>query len=142
MPVKKIPTDDEYHSYDGAHCFHLWDALDDTWRCPGCGRSRREVLRWTKRQAKPWKGIHQPYWGWLAGLHVHHDHSSPYGFGGGRFPDTVLCDQCNAADGQAKKGLKLPANFSFSPSEIREFVTATPHDRHRVDLEKAKVVYE
>jgi hypothetical protein len=53
----------------------------------------------------------------------------------------VLCDQCNAADGAAKRRLKLPDNFSFSPVEIAQFVTATPHGKHVIDLGLAERIY-
>lgn len=59
-----------------------------------------------------------------------------------RFPETLVCDQCNSADGQAKRQLKLPANFSFSPSEIRQFVTAAPHEGHRIDIQRAQAIYQ
>lgn len=99
-------------------------------------------MRWTKRQPKRWAGIYKPYWGWMAGLHTHHDHAAPFLSGEGRFPDTVICDQCNAADGRVKRELALPDTFSFSPSEIREFIIAKPHGRHQVDLAKAKTIFE
>jgi len=130
----KIPTDEEYRAYDGAHCFSLWKKIDEGWRCPGCGRSKREIMRWTKRQAAV--GM---YWGWMAGLHQHHDHSTDrYG---GRFSMAIICDQCNGADGQAKRDLHLPVDFSFSPAEIRRFITVSAHGRCRVDLEKAMDVF-
>jgi len=142
MKPKKIPTDEEYNSYNGEYCFRLWAALNEQWRCPGCNRSKREILRWTKRYLQPQKGIHKPYFGWMAGLHTHHDHSAPFLSGNGRFPDTVICDHCNSADGVVKRKLQLPDNFSFSPSEIKEFITAKAYDSHKVDFEKAKGIYE
>lgn len=79
---------------------------------------------------------------WMAGLHEHHDHASSWdAIGVARFPPTVLCDQCNAADGAAKRRLKLPDNFSFSPAEIARFVTATPHGKHAIDLDVANRIY-
>src|SRR3546814_10453770 len=58
----------------------------------------------------------------MAGLHEHHDHARSWdGIGVARFQPTVLCDQCNSADGAAKRRLKLPNNFSFSPAEIARF---------------------
>jgi hypothetical protein len=79
----------------------------------------------------------------MAGLHRHHDHavSSAYDLHG-RFPAVVLCDQCNSADGLAKRRLKLPENFSFSPSEIGRFVSTTPHGKHSIDLVDALALYE
>lgn len=75
-------------------------------------------------------------------MHRHHDHSVPLlSVGIPRFPETVICDQCNAADGVSKRHLKLPRDFSFSPAEIRSFVIAVPHGKHRVDLEAARITY-
>jgi len=136
---KRIPSTDEYRSYDGAHCFTLWRALDDSWQCPGCNRSKFEIMRWTKRTPHG----REPFWGWMAGLHKHHDHSQGYvDIASGRFDAAVMCDQCNSADGLAKRRLGLPLEFSFAPSEIRQFVTAEAHNRHQINLERASLIYE
>lgn len=80
--------------------------------------------------------------GWVAALHRHHDHSEGYfRQKAGRFPETVICSSCNSADGAAKRQLKLPKNFSFSPGEIGTFVIATPHEGHAVDLDAAHLTY-
>jgi hypothetical protein len=102
-------------------------------------------MRWTRRGARPCIGITQPFNGWMAGLHTHHDHGAnvsegDYGFYRpelARFDATIICDQCNAADGRAKRQLQLPAAFSFSPVEIRAFVVAAPHVSHRLRLDVA-----
>ena len=60
----------------------------------------------------------------------------------GRFPMTTICDQCNSSDGAAKRKLKLPKAFSFSPQEIGRFVKATPHGKHEIDYDVAKEIYE
>jgi predicted Fe-S protein YdhL (DUF1289 family) len=136
--VKRIPLAAEYRSYDGAHCFALWTSLADSWRCPGCNRSKFEIMRWTRRTPHG----QEPFWGWMAGLHTHHDHSQGYvDIGSGRFSEVVICDQCNSADGLAKRRLGLPAEFSFSPDEIRQFVIPEPHGKHRIDFERASCVY-
>ncbi|PRD14063.1 hypothetical protein CQW29_18545 [Pantoea coffeiphila] len=54
-----------------------------------------------------------------------------------RFPDTIVCGQCNSADGTVKRKLNLPKSFSFSPSEIRVFIKARPHEKHDIDHERA-----
>jgi hypothetical protein len=77
----------------------------------------------------------------MAGLHTHHDHSQGYvDIGCGRCAEEVICDQCNSADGLAKRRLGLPAEFSLSTEEIRQFVIPEPHGRHRIDLERARCV--
>ena len=138
----RIPTDEDYRNYDGAHCFHLWNGLSDSWVCPACLRSKREIMRWTKRQARPVLGIMEDYYGWMAGLHRHHDHTVEYGSSNTRFLMTVICDQCNAAEGRAKRQLSLPKDFSFAPAEIRRFVNPIPHGRHTVELEIAKQIFD
>jgi len=79
----------------------------------------------------------------MAGLHEHHDHARGWdGSGRARFSPIVICDQCNAADGSAKRRLQLPANFSFTPQEISQFITATPHGRHTLNFEAAQRIYD
>lgn len=138
----KVPTLDDFNSYDGLHCKSLWKSVGDDWQCPSCKRNKFEIMRWTKRfPNKP-----NAFMGWVAILHRHHDHSQD-GFLGGytsvlaRFPTTVICDQCNSADGHAKKKLGLPKNFSFSPHEIGKFVKATPHTKHEIDYGEAEYIY-
>jgi predicted Fe-S protein YdhL (DUF1289 family) len=137
--AKRIPSAEDYRAYDGAHCFALWKSLDDSWRCPACGRSKFEIMRWTRRTPHG----REPFWGWMAGLHTHHDHSQGYvDVSRGRFAEVVICDQCNSADGLAKRRLGLPPDFSFTPAEIRRFVAPEPHGRHKIDFERARRIYE
>jgi hypothetical protein len=147
----RIPTLDECLSFDGAHCHAIWKSLAEDWRCPGCQRTKFEILRWTRR--KP-PGASESFMGWLAAFHTHHDHGSdrfgvsPDGSfligprGPRRFEDAIICDHCNAADGTAKRKLGLPAEFSFSAVEIGEFVTATPHAGHVLDYDAAQAIYD
>jgi hypothetical protein len=141
VPVgNRVPTDAEYRAYTGGHTHLLWRETPETWHCPGCGRSKRELLTWTKRQ----RGSHAQFDGWIAPLVGHHDHSGDVS-GLYRFPETVICNDCNAADGRAtldrRRRDNLEDGFSFSPAEIGTFIVATPHSPHVVDLEKAWRLY-
>jgi hypothetical protein len=78
---------------------------------------------------------------WTALLHAHHDHAAPAWEHAGRFEHTVICDQCNAADGQAKRQLVLPKAFTFSPVEIRQFVAARAHGSHGLRLDVAYRIF-
>lgn len=139
----KIPTDEDYYSYNGAHTSILWNKLNDYWRCPACNRTKREIMRWTKRFIKGRGGvIVKTYYGWMAALHTHHDHGGDCEFEKSRFHKQVVCDHCNAADGRAKRILGLPSTFSFSPKEIGKFITATPHAGHKTNYGKAKEIYD
>ena len=136
--IRRIPTHQEYLAYDGAHTHRLWAEVGPNWVCPACNRSKFQVLRWTTRFPKSPKAFQD----WMAPLHRHHDHSAGvFSNRCSRFPETIICDQCNAADGAAKRKLKLPKNFSFSPAEIAVFVVATPHDKHAINYEMAYEIY-
>ena len=138
----KIPSIQDYEQYDGAHCHNLYRQTGPNWRCPACGRSRYHVMRWTNRCSR----LKGKYEGWMIGLHKHHDHSVEdinklIKNEGTRFPLTIICDQCNSADGRIKTKLHLPKNFSFSPSELRQFITPTNHGEHHINYEKAAEVF-
>ena len=134
----KVPTAEEFATYRGAHCHQLWARVGPDWTCPSCRRTKYQILRWTTRNP----GKPNRFQDWMAGLHEHHDHARSFqGVGIARFRPIVLCDQCNSADGLAKRRLALPENFSFSPDEIGRFVSATPHGRHRIDLATAERIF-
>lgn len=135
-PVR-VPTDEEFAAYAGAHCHQLWRQVGPDWICPCCLRNKFQLLCWTKRT--PGKCV--PFWDWMAQLHAHHDHAPEAKFRV-RFDRVIICGQCNSADGNAKKNLKLPSYFSFAPWEISQFVTATPHGRHSINLPVAKEIFE
>lgn len=138
------PTLDEYRAFKGAHCSNIYKRLAESWRCPGCQRTKFQILRWTMLYPKK-KNAHM---GWAGGYHTHHDHSSDrHGLSQApictlpRFEPTVVCEQCNSADSSAKKKLALPSAFSFSPSEIRQFVIGYPHGKHFIYYDKAQSIY-
>lgn len=133
----RVPSIAEYEAHDGLHYRVLWVRVGADWTCPGCGRSRYQIMRWTKR----FPGTPAAFMGWVAPLHTHHDHARDYEGGIERFRPTVVCDQCNAADGRAKRQLKLPPDFSFAPEELARFVTGTPHSKHAINLELAREIY-
>jgi ssDNA-binding Zn-finger/Zn-ribbon topoisomerase 1 len=152
----RIPTREDYEAFDGAHCDKLWRELGEGWRCPACDRTKFEVMRWTRRRRRTNSGPNAPYihfMGWLAAFHRHHDHQGDFDRGimlegewihspSRRFEETVICDQCNTVDGFVKRRLGLPADWSYSPEEIRRFVTATPHGNHVVDFVEARRIYD
>lgn len=134
----RVPTPEEFAAYKGAHCQQLWARVGPHWTCPSCRRSKFEILRWTMRFPR----TAEMFEDWMAALHEHHDHARSWtGVGIVRFQPTVLCDQCNSADGAAKRRLRLPENFSFSPAEIGRFVVSTPHGKHVIDYDLADRIY-
>jgi len=86
--------------------------------------------------------------GWAGGYHKHHDHAGDKYLRGGRpagfsprFEPTVICEQCNSADGAVKRKLNLPQDFSFTPLEIRAFVKPQAHGKHLIDYRVAESIY-
>jgi len=132
-----------------------WASVSQGWLCPACGRNKKIIARVTAA------GVI------LARLEEHHDHLGdvvnarlraragndwPRQLNSGagklanlaeklarRFEPSLICHDCNLADGAAKNALKdLPAAFSFSPTEIGRFITATANHEHSLDLDKAR----
>ncbi|WP_291878967.1 hypothetical protein [Caulobacter sp.] len=139
-----MPTLADFEAFDGHHCRDIYAGLPQGWTCPGCGRTPFEILRWAVRFPRTPNAFED----WVGGYHTHHDHGVDdvrFGRATGpavaRFPETVMCEQCNSADGAAKRKLGLRRDFSFAPWEIRRFVTAMPHSAHTIDYEMAEALY-
>jgi hypothetical protein len=142
----RAPTPAEIAAFDGLHCAALYrEAVRTGWRCPSCDRTAEECIRWSY--------IRGPYWreqygdahgmGFTISLVRHHCHSTGEHDRTrvGRFEPALLCGECNVADGAAKRRLKLPRNFSFSPDEIGQFVTCWPHSgKVAIDYAKAAAI--
>ncbi len=132
--MRKIPSEAEYSAFDGGRFRKTWFSLSPEWRCPVCGRSKKELMRWGRR--KGINGVLYGFEGWRCSFHVHHDH-------GDRWKERVLiCGDCNAADGMAKRLLKLPSEWSFSADELREFVKCEPNGTiESIDLDIAMDIF-
>lgn len=133
-----IPTEADYLAYSGGHCAKQWAKLDDYWRCPGCSRTKFQLLEFKAGISSD--RIRGPV-EWRAAIHTHHDHRSDYGLMP-RFAATPMCGACNSADGYVKRKLKLPLWFSFAPGEIHAFVSAQAHGPHVINLFKATELWE
>lgn len=120
----RVPEPDDLAAYRGAHTAKKWSQLSLEWAWPSCRRSKFQQLRWTKSMTG--YGVAKGEYQWLAPIHEHHDHGADSRKRNARFPNTMLCFDCNA-DGRAKRLLALPEDFSFSPSELEQFVTGLPH---------------
>ena len=140
--VKK-PTPVEFRCYRGGSWHNLWRNLDDNWRCPACGRSKYQLLRYKGGLPVYSDGNSGVASNLIAPLARHHDHSQGYvEIGRGRFKETVICQDCNSAEGAARRMLNLPEDFSFSPTEIGQFVYGIPHGGVLIDFECAREIWE
>ncbi len=121
--------------------------VTDRWCCPSCHRSKAEQARLDKNGNL------------MCALHWHHDHMvhaaqdrlpmprdlhwiDRQGYESlvstfHRFPDTLVCNDCNVVEGDAKKKVGAPAAFSFSPFEISTFIIVTNNRPHTLDVPKA-----
>ena len=134
-----------------------WVMTGYDWCCPCCKRSKEDLVRLNKHN---YLTCH---------LHEHHDHMSDYvekkfteisesmdavvadimaerfvkrtAFALTAYDRTVICTDCNSADGDAKMELRLPGEFSFSPSEISSFIQVAPNKKHLINKEEAMLVW-
>jgi hypothetical protein len=139
----------------GEH-YHFFE-VSANWGCPCCFRTKRGIGRLDKNGNL------------LCSLHEHHDH---YGDAVSdalrrdmqqllrsgdttvvqqfmaveesfrRFPPQLICSDCNIAEGAGKRASGADAGFSFSPSEIANFIEIADHQPHRIMTEKAARTYE
>lgn len=136
----RVPTVAELDAFTGMHCRGIYlEAVRTGWRCPSCSRSARELVRWTEIRGPSWRARYadEHGMGFTVVLTRHHCH------GLGRFAETLICGDCNSADGTAKRKLKLPATWSFTPTEIGAFVSVAPHSGStKIDYDVARKIYD
>lgn len=111
--AQMTPTDIDYKTFDGMHCRCLWTSLTDTWQCPSCKRTKREIMRWGKRRGSN-RTTYGPI-GWKGVVVHHHDHGQRWSW------STIICGDCNAVDGFVKSKLRLPTDWSYTAQEIGQF---------------------
>lgn len=120
----RIPSQADLDAFTGMHCARVYrEALETAWRCPSCGRSAQELVRWTNILGPSWRARFGDEHGMGFSISMTHHHCH----GSGRFPRTLICGDCNSADGAAKRKLGLPERWSFSPAEIGQFVSVVSY---------------
>ena len=147
----------KYFNASRAYLNKWWVITPVDWSCPSCLRKKSEI-------------VHVNELNYLVGhLHEHHDHmkdlvkklfekackqkekiiadglsekfATKIAFALEAYDNTVICAACNKADGVAKQLIKANFNFSFSPSEIGEFIIVQPNVEHEIDVNKAKEIW-
>jgi len=136
-----------------------WTDVSPNWQCVCCRRLKPEIVRKTE------SGI------LICHLEWHHDHITdllghrlnerfgipwPKGVPEAsrlaeepikallrRFRNALICDACNRADGRAKDALKgeIHPYFSFTPSQIAQFISSQPNRHHEIDVDKARLIW-
>src|SRR5688572_14148061 len=123
---------------------------DARWCCPCCFRSKSEIARLDKNDNL------------CCSLVYHHDHFEDYAKeqvvrprfdqnwhahcaledSFARFPHTLICQDGNTADTEAKKICGANKHFSFAPHEITAFIEVEENVAHHINRVRALEVYE
>lgn len=139
----RVPSPSELAAFSGMHCSVIYrEALATAWRCPSCQRNAHELVRWTEIKGPSWRERFGDAFGmgFTITFAHHHCHSASWP---PRFPRTLICGDCNSADGAAKRKLALPADWTFTPTELAQFVKVPPFSgRTAIDYEIARKIYE
>ena len=136
-----------------------WASTWTEWCCPCCKRHKRQIVRMT------------PGGVLLCHLERHHDHLDDFvkklfeeilsrsddpeirvqiSRAEGalrplveRFESNLICADCNLADGRVKRELRdeIEPHFTFTPSEIADFITIQHNRQHEVDFERARAIW-
>lgn len=148
---------EKFHA-NGAHFNRWWVMTPVHWRCPVCLRDKSQIVRLNKH-------------GDLSGqLHEHHDHMSDLvkrrfqelsaskkvvvadtlaekfairlSFALAAYDNTVICCDCNAADMEAKKIVKIHRYYSYAPLDIAKFIIIENNVEHKINEDIAKKIWE
>ena len=135
------PTQQELADFKGMHCKNIYlKAVATGWHCPCCNRNAQELVRWTDIRVAGWQDRYAETFG--MGFTVTFAHHHCHKVSRPRFPRALICGDCNSADGAAKRVLKLPEDWSFTPQELSQFVRVKAHSGHtEIDYDVAKRLY-
>lgn len=147
-------------SADGVDLNESWALTSYSWVCPCCRRDKRQIFRLGRRNVLHAKlEFHHDHmrdtvfkrakelcgdearWVELCrarSMSFLTDHIRELLL---RFPRSLICSDCNVADGAAKTRLGLDPSFSFSPSEIAAFIVPAPHKEHEIRVDKARDIW-
>ena len=146
-----------HHRCDQIEMNSNWVLTKQSWICPCCRRDKFAISRMAKARRIVCK------------LVVHHDHMKDalkdafrdeYLEAKGHAPaqdgydlvermgkawaahdDVLLCEDCNNAEGKAKRVVRAPRHFTFATGQIARFIRASPHGAHSIDEESAGLVW-
>lgn len=126
--------------------------VDARWCCPSCHREKKHIARADKNNdllcALHW---HHDHFGDLAHDNLAHYKELRWEEGAAyqslrssfvRFQPTLICGDCNVAEGAAKMSVPTPSGFTFTPFEISTFIIPAANVPHKIDRQKAADVYD
>lgn len=136
-----------------------WASAPRDWSCPVCQRYKPQIARLSpagvlichlerhhdhlrdEGMRRLWKGL--PVQPDAASARAQSSAASACQGLTERFFTTLVCKDCNAAEGKAKAVLRgvIHPEFSFSPSEIRRFIVVTPNQPHEIVEAVARTIW-
>lgn len=142
----------------GVDMTRWWSFTPQSWKCPACGRQKKDIVRLNNNDQL------------MCRLVEHHDHMRDLLLTRFReissssrevvademaesfakrsaamvssYDNTIVCDDCNTADGNAKKIAGTHEDFSFSPIELSKFIKVTPNSTHKIDAGVARAIWQ
>ncbi|MBJ6801503.1 hypothetical protein [Geomonas propionica] len=142
----------------GVDMTEYWIRTPQHWTCPACDRNKEQLVR---------KNSHNQL---MCKLVSHHDHMQDLLLERFRstsaslskvvadevaerfarravsmvasYDNTLICQDCNAADASAKKAAGTHPKFSYSPSEIKRIVVSKSNSPHDINASIACEIWE
>lgn len=129
----RTPTAHELMEFDGepGDSADLYAyAMQIGWRCPSCRRTAHECVRWTRINELSWRIEHRDEF--MMGFTVELRRYACRAWELNRtwrrrFEPVVICSDCEKINYYAKRRLRLPQAFNFSPEEIEHFSLCLRH---------------
>lgn len=134
-----------------------WLETPQSWTCPACGRNKLDIARVnTKGEAMCWLVEHHDHMQDVLKkrfqeLSVQREavvadhHSEEFAKRSASmisaYENALICMDCNNADADAKKAVRAPAAFSFSPNELQRIVIPKANKMVGVDYDIAKSIW-
>lgn len=148
----------EQHAAIGVDMTSWWSYTAPTWVCSGCGRPKRDLVRLNHKGEL------------MCRLVEHHDHMRDLLVARFRslstarrevvandiaeqfakrsatmvsaYDNTIICEDCNSADANAKRMVGTHPDFSFSPGQLRRFVEPEPNQPHKISASVATTIWK
>lgn len=132
---KPLPTPNEIEHAGLVGRPKYWNTIDEEWRCPGCQRNKREIVRKNKNGE----------WNFPVATRYFYDPTLPY-----CKKDILACDDCILTalslgkEAESLAGCKIQGGYTAQAhiQEVHECVIPKPHTRHNINNKKAEAILD
>lgn len=133
-PPSRSPTNNEMEHAGIVGSPRYWKLISEEWRCPGCNRSKRQIVRKNRRKE----------WVFPAGYRIFFNDALPY-----NRHNVLNCGDCAKIGEDLGKEAAQSLGMSFDGYasnvtiyEVRQCLMPTPHSRHNVDNHQVEIVLD